>query len=156
MYITVCSTTTSRDIDVIWIDGASTFINVNKLLFISHSLHGWEITIWSGTLIQGELIGEVVIKDCWIDPLWPHMEGRILTMLNKAGMVSVPKLLLKQQVKTEHPAKNAFVNSLIHILQSLISTLLTTPCITWIFSHVWWQSSGAIPSSTFPLLLSSL
>lgn len=69
MYITVCSTTTSRDIDVIWIDGASTFINVNKLLFISHSLHGWEITIWSGTLIQGELIGEVVIKDCWIDPL---------------------------------------------------------------------------------------
>ena len=49
---------------------------------------------------------------------------------NKAGVVSVPKLLLKQQVNTEHSAENAFVNSLIHILQSLIPTLLTTPCIT--------------------------
>ena len=92
----------TRDIEVTLISGNTT-INVNELLFISGSLHGCGTTVWSSTLMLSGETQDVVVKDSFIDPLRRYTKGRILAMLNKAGVVSVPQLVHKQLVQIEHP-----------------------------------------------------
>ncbi|KAF8130113.1 hypothetical protein EV363DRAFT_1296793 [Boletus edulis] len=46
-------------------------ISVDTLLFFSGSLHGHGTTVWSGKVTIGNAFedSEVVVKDCWVDPL---------------------------------------------------------------------------------------
>ncbi|KAI6126535.1 hypothetical protein F5141DRAFT_1060282 [Pisolithus sp. B1] len=55
-------------------DGKECFVWVNQLLFISRSLHGQGMTVWSGVVTQADFPEleegqKVVIKDSFVDPL---------------------------------------------------------------------------------------
>ncbi|KAI5995389.1 hypothetical protein EDC04DRAFT_2612982 [Pisolithus marmoratus] len=55
-------------------DGKECFISVNQLLFISGSLHGRGMTVWSGAVTQTDFSKleegqKVIIKDSFVDPL---------------------------------------------------------------------------------------
>ena len=59
----------TRNIKVTLVDGGKGVININKLLFISGSLHDCGMTIWSGHLTWSGVNDEVVVKDSFVDPL---------------------------------------------------------------------------------------
>ena len=59
----------TRDIEVTLVDGTRTSVNVNELIFISGSLHGRGMTVWSGWFTC-QLSG--VEEDCFIDPVTIH------------------------------------------------------------------------------------
>ncbi|KAI6114583.1 hypothetical protein EDD16DRAFT_1521006 [Pisolithus croceorrhizus] len=55
-------------------DGKECFVWVNQLLFISGSLHGQGMTVWSGVVTQADFPEleegqKVIIKDSFVDPL---------------------------------------------------------------------------------------
>ena len=117
----------TRDIKVTLVDGGKGVINVNELLFISGSLHGCGTTIWSSHFTRSGVDDEVVVKDSFMDPLCRYTEGRILAMLNQAGVVGVPELILKQLVQTEHPLTKVLVTNLTHIARTLLSSHFDKP-----------------------------
>ena len=117
----------TRDIEVTLVDGGKGVINVNKLLFISGSLHGRGTTIWSSHLTRSGVDDEVVVKDLFVDPLHRYTKGRILAMLNQAGVVGVPELILEQLVQTEHPLTKALVTNSTHIAHTLLSSHFDKP-----------------------------
>ena len=117
----------TRDIEVTLVDGGKGVINVNELLFISGSLHGHGTTIWSGHLTRSGVDDEVVVKDSFVDPLRRYTKGRILAMLNQAGVVGVPELILEQLIQTEHPLTKALVTNLTHIARTLLSSHFDKP-----------------------------
>ncbi|KAG6372689.1 hypothetical protein JVT61DRAFT_7454 [Boletus reticuloceps] len=143
----------TRDIEVTLLGGTET-INVNELLFISGSLHGQGTIIWSGQLTWLGVEQEVVVKDCFIDPLRPYTEGNILAMLNDAKVAGVPQLIHEQLVQTEQPImKDAITNST-HILCTLLGAPQTIPCTNYASSPAWLQcpeatlSSNSLPSQS--------
>ena len=91
-------------------------IKLTKVLFISDNLFGRGTTVWGGVTE----IGEVVVKDSWIDPLRKYMEGYILRVLNAHKIEGVPTLIHEQQVRAPYPStiKNLPVNSSTHFVRS--------------------------------------
>jgi len=91
-------------------------IELTKVLFISNNLFGRGTTVWGGVME----IGEVVVKDSWIDPLRKYTEGFILWVLNGHMIKGVPMLIHEQQVKAPYPStiKNLPVNSSTHFIRS--------------------------------------
>ena len=91
-------------------------IELMKVLFISDNLFGRGTTVWGGSTE----IGEVVVKDSWIDPLRKYTEGFILWVLNTHKIEGVPTLIHKQQVKAPYPStvKDLPVNSSTHFIRS--------------------------------------
>ena len=63
---------------------------------------------------------EVIVKDSWVDPLRQYMEGRILKILEAAGVEGIPRLVHKQQVQTRHPIMQELLNNSTHILHTLL------------------------------------
>ena len=63
-------------------------------------------------------IGEVVVKDSWIDPLRKYTKGFILWVLNGHMIKGVLTLIHKQQVKVPYPStiENLLVNSSTHFI----------------------------------------
>ncbi|KAF8449209.1 hypothetical protein L210DRAFT_3640833 [Boletus edulis BED1] len=99
--------------------GKEYHILVDTLLFSSFSLHSRGTTVWTGKVTIDQEEHDVVIKDSWVDPLRRYTEGRILKMLEKAGVKGVPKLVHEQQVQTPHPIMGEFINHSTHILRTL-------------------------------------
>ncbi|KAI6028251.1 hypothetical protein EDC04DRAFT_2605729 [Pisolithus marmoratus] len=59
-------------------DRGNSVVSLEQLIFISDTLHGHGTTIWSSAMKDPTSLmiqRQVVIKDCWIDPLWKFMEG---------------------------------------------------------------------------------
>jgi hypothetical protein len=112
----------ARDIKVTLADGTRTSVNVNELIFISGSLHGRETTVWSSwfTCQLSGAEGEVVVKDCFIDPLQRYTKGKILAMLNKGKVTGVPRLIHEQLVLVEHPITKEMITNSTHILHALL------------------------------------
>ena len=54
--------------------------------------------MWSGKVTIDEEEQDVVIKDSWVDPLQRYTEGRILKILEMAGVKGVLILVHEQQV----------------------------------------------------------
>ncbi|KAF8440236.1 hypothetical protein L210DRAFT_3503952 [Boletus edulis BED1] len=67
-------------------------ISINTLLFFCGLLHGHSTTVWSSKVTIGSMFenSEVVLKNCWVDPLQKYIEGQILKMLGKAEVKGVP------------------------------------------------------------------
>lgn len=93
---------------------------VDTLLFFTGSLHSRGTTVWSGKVTFDQETEEVVVKDSWVDPLRRYTEGRILKMLEKAGVKGVPLLVHEQQVQTEHLVTRELLNNSTHFFRSLI------------------------------------
>ncbi|KAF9235102.1 hypothetical protein BU15DRAFT_78334 [Melanogaster broomeanus] len=118
-------------------DGVKISVVLDYLIFITDGLHGCGTTVWKARMDsdvdpKGKSVGQkrgrsegsgkdVVVKDCWIDPLRKYTEGMILNMLNKAGMNGVPKLISEEQVTINHPSptNHAIVNNSTHLLCTL-------------------------------------
>jgi hypothetical protein len=112
----------ARDIEVTLADGTRTLVNINELIFISGSSHGRGTTVWSGrfTCQLSGVEEEVVVKDCFIDPLRRYTKGKILAMLNKAKVTGVPRLIHEQLVPVEHPITKEMITNSTHILCALL------------------------------------
>lgn len=127
----------------VMMDGAKTSLVLDHLIFISDGLHGRGTTVWQASMDSDfdpkgkgkererkrarpgtASKKEVVIKDCWVDPLRKYTEGMILDILHKAGVKGIPKLISEEQVATNHPSPSirTIVNNSTHLLRSLASS----------------------------------
>jgi hypothetical protein len=122
-------------------EGTEWVIVVGQLIFLSGSLHGWGTTVWSGVVTEfnfpGLADGEtVVVKDCFVEPMRRHTEGKILTILEEFGIEGVLRLFHEQQVQTRHlENENLLINQATHILHSLVTDPLPQDCKYHLWVH---------------------
>ena len=115
-------------------EGTEWVIAVDQLLFLSGSLHGRGTTVWSGVVTESNFPGlgdgeAVVVKDCFVDPMRRHTEGKILMILEEFGIEGVPRLIHEQQVQTRHLEDgDLLINQATHILRSLVADPLPHDC----------------------------
>ncbi|KAF8440257.1 hypothetical protein L210DRAFT_802559, partial [Boletus edulis BED1] len=123
---------------IIWIIKCSNEyeILVDTLLFFSGSLHSRGMTVWSGKVSIDQEDKEVVIKDSWVDLLRQYTEGRILKMLEMAGVEGVLRLVHEQQVQTCHPVTQELLNHSTHILHTLVKGSSPPPYYLRILSRL--------------------